>query len=243
MLIYVVESGDTLSSIANEQGVTVEEIIEANGLREATNLVIGQSLLLPTGGDTKIGTIEINGYAYPFINRDTLARTLPSLSYISIFTHGVTKEGNLILLDDTEIIQEARSQNVAPLMVLSTLTEGGGFSSELASEILNNQMMRDVLIEEILAIMEEKQYYGLDVDFEYINPEDREAYIEFIKELTARLNPEGHPVFVALAPKTYSEQPGLLYEAHDYGAIGAIADGVLLMTYEWGYTYAHPCYR
>jgi len=40
---------------------------------------------------------------------------------------------------------------------------------------------------------------------------------------------------VALAPKTSGEMTGLLYEAHDYPAIGAIADLVLLMTYEWGY--------
>ena len=33
---------------------------------------------------------------------------------------------------------------------------------------------------------------------------------------------------------------GLLYEAHDYPAIGAIADIVLLMTYEWGYLYGPP---
>jgi spore germination protein len=33
---------------------------------------------------------------------------------------------------------------------------------------------------------------------------------------------------------------GLLYEAHDYPTIGAVADYVLLMTYEWGYTYGPP---
>jgi spore germination protein len=45
---------------------------------------------------------------------------------------------------------------------------------------------------------------------------------------------------VALAPKTRADQPGLLYEAHDYAALGAAADGCLLMTYEWGYAYGEP---
>ena len=31
-----------------------------------------------------------------------------------------------------------------------------------------------------------------------------------------------------------------MYEAHDYAALGAAADYVLLMTYEWGYTYGPP---
>ena len=32
----------------------------------------------------------------------------------------------------------------------------------------------------------------------------------------------------------------MLYEAHDYSALGAAADYVFLMTYEWGYTYGPP---
>lgn len=45
---------------------------------------------------------------------------------------------------------------------------------------------------------------------------------------------------MALAPKTSADQPGLLYEGHDYAALSANADAVLLMTYEWGYTYGPP---
>src|SRR5699024_7237812 len=37
-----------------------------------------------------------------------------------------------------------------------------------------------------------------------------------------------------------SEQEGILYEAHDYRAHGEIVDMVVLMTYEWGYTYGPP---
>ena len=33
---------------------------------------------------------------------------------------------------------------------------------------------------------------------------------------------------------------GLLYEAHNYATLGAVADEVLLMTYEWGYTFGPP---
>ena len=50
----------------------------------------------------------------------------------------------------------------------------------------------------------------------------------------------GYTVMVALAPKTSAGQPGLLYEAHDYAALGAAADDVLLMTYEWGYALSEP---
>jgi spore germination protein len=40
----------------------------------------------------------------------------------------------------------------------------------------------------------------------------------------------------ALAPKTSATQQGKWYEAHDYRAHGQIADFVVIMTYEWGYS-------
>ena len=53
-------------------------------------------------------------------------------------------------------------------------------------------------------------------------------------------NAAGYPVSVALAPKTSDDQPGLLYGGKDYRLLGESANHVLLMTYEWGYTYGPP---
>ncbi len=184
--------------------------------------------------------ISINGYCYPFISKDVLVATLPFLTYVTIFTYGFTPDGQLITIDDNEVISISREQGVAPLMLISTLTSDGTFSNQLAHEILNNQGAQDVLIENILTNLREKKYYGLDIDFEYILAEDRDAYSAFVGKVTNRLNAEGFIVMVALAPKTSSDQPGLLYESHDYYALGQAANWVLLMTYEWGYTYGPP---
>ena len=79
----------------------------------------------------------------------------------------------------------------------------------------------------------------MDVDFEYVFPEDAAAYAAFLASLTRRLNPLGYSVVAALAPKTSSSQTGALYEGHDFASIGAAVNEVLLMTYEWGYTYSY----
>lgn len=95
-------------------------------------------------------------------------------------------------------------------------------------------------MQSILETVQARHYFGLDVDFEYVLPEQREAYAAFITRLREALNPLGCPVIVALAPKTSAAQRGLLYEAHDYTLLGAAANAVFLMTYEWGYAYGPP---
>ena len=45
--IYVVQSGDTLGSIATRFGVTVQAIMNANGLTDPSLINIGQRLIIP----------------------------------------------------------------------------------------------------------------------------------------------------------------------------------------------------
>ena len=44
---YVVQPGDTLGAIADEFGVTVQELIDANGLTNPDVLRVGQELIIP----------------------------------------------------------------------------------------------------------------------------------------------------------------------------------------------------
>lgn len=235
--VHVIKPMETLQGIANMYNTTTVKLLQNNPFIVNSNIIYPGEEIVINYDEPKRGSIAVNGYAYPNIDKKVLLKTLPYLTYLTLFTYGITPEGELIGIDDEEIIKMAKNYGVAPIMLISTLTEEGTFSNELASQILNDEKVQDNLIENILENLKAKNYYGLDVDFEYVLPEDREKYVEFIKKLTTRLNKEGFPVIVALAPKISSNQEGLLYEAHDYPALGDIANKVLLMTYEWGYTY------
>ena len=80
----------------------------------------------------------------------------------------------------------------------------------------------------------------MDVDFEFIDPQQAEAYAGFAGTLRETLNRYGLELIIALAPKVSADQPGVLYEGHNYRLLGENSDAVLLMTYEWGYTYGPP---
>lgn len=238
--VHIVQPGDTLENIAQRYGTTVVELLQYNPqITYADAIFPGDQITIKLAQE-KRGPIHIIGYAYPNIDRTVLMKTLPYLTYLTLFTYGITPEGNLIGIEDEELIRIARDYGVAPLMLISTLTEEGTFSNELAHTILNDQDIQNNLIENVVRTMREKQYYGLDIDFEYVLPEDREKFVAFVQNMTDRLNQEGYNVLTALAPKISADQPGLLYEAHDYPALGEASNRVLLMTYEWGYTYGPP---
>jgi glycosyl hydrolase, family 18 len=238
MQIHVVKDGDTLFEIANMHGVSVDQLIAANGESVEPSLVIGQAVVIP--GNERRGSLKVNGYAYPNINRAVLNATLPYLTYFTIFSYGVSPEGGIVSIEDMDLIGTARDGGVAPVMLLTTIDQQGKFSSQNAVAILSDPQKQDILIDNIMVEINAKGYMGLDVDFEYIPPEQRENYAKFLRKLKAQLSELGLPLFVALAPKTSADQPGLLYEAHDYRLLGSIADYSLIMTYEWGYTYGPP---
>ena len=47
---YVVQFGDTLASIAQRGGVTIDEVMQVNGLHNPDLIYVGQMLLVPCGG-------------------------------------------------------------------------------------------------------------------------------------------------------------------------------------------------
>lgn len=238
---YTIQEGDTLSRIAQNYGVTTTRILQNNPALAASGVLTpGNTVVIRYRDEEPIDTITVNGYAYTFIDRNVLRKTLPFLTYLLIFSYGFTPTGELVTIDDDELIAIAQEFGVAPAMVLAPMNAEGQFSSELASQLFRDDAAEDRLIENIVTTMQAKGYRAIDIDFEFILPADKEAFLSFITKMQNRLSQEGLLTFVALAPKTSGAMTGLLYEAHDYPTIGAAADYVLLMTYEWGYTYGPP---
>ena len=243
MEIYIVQPGDSVFRIAREQNVSEESIIYSNQLEYPYPLVIGQALLLPKGTpNSERRLVETGGYAYPYIDRTVLTQTLPYLSKLFVFSYGFTAEGELLppRVDDSFMIEAARSYGVAPILTLTPLGPDGNFSNYLISQIVNSEQKKSRLIADLIETVQQKAFQGVDIDFEYILPEDRLAFVQFVVDVRNAVNAIGYPVSVALAPKTSDNQKGTLYEGKDYRLLGEAADEVLLMTYEWGYTYGPP---
>ena len=212
-VVHAVRPGETLSAIARNYGVSLRSLWRNNLELLGGSLLAPGQVLVSTYHEEKLGTAVANGYAYPFLSPALLAGTAPFLSYLTPFTYGISRDLDLLPLRDGELLAGARAPAAGAL-----------------------GRRRGV----ILRPMAEKGFSGLDVDFEYLPGALAEAYAAFLSRLRQALRTQGHFLWAALAPKTRPDQPGTLYEGHDYARVGAATDAVLLMTYEWGYTYGPP---
>ena len=231
-----------MEAIASSYDIETETIIYDNQLEYPYELAIGQALFIGTGKREPILTISVGGYAYPFISEWVLRRTLPYLSELMVFSYGFTYEGELIppAWDDEWMVNLSIENGTMPVLTLTPLGPDGQFNNMLISSVVNNTEYSQRLIQNLLMLMGEKGYQGVNIDFEFILAQDRDAFTAFVGQVANSMRSNGYQTSVALAPKTSADQRGVVYEGKDYPAIGAVADHVLLMTYEWGYTYGPP---
>jgi spore germination protein len=242
MTIYVVKASDTVESISKTYGVSTDTIIYDNQLVYPYQLAVGQALLISNGNAKPEKRIYVNGYAYQFISSYVLQETLPYLTALSVFSYGFTPEGDIIppQLDPSLMIEKAKEFKVLPILTLTPFGVDGKFNNLLISSVVNDQAAQKNLIAQLIKVIKEKGYAGVDIDFEYILAKDKDAFTTFVKNVTDALNALSYQVSVALAPKTAVTETGILNEGKDYGGLGAAANYVLLMTYEYGYTYGPP---
>lgn len=246
-LVYTIQNGDTLQSIADNFGITVLQIVRNNSyLLNESFLLPGRQIVISYVEESVDSTesrrreIDVFGYAYGFIRDDILAESCLYVQELLPFSYGYNADGTLIPMNDERLLAEANRFGLRKRMVITPLDSNERFNNQLVVMVLSDAFVRNQLIENILQTMESTGYQALDIDFEFIPAEFRDAYVGFISEVRAVLAPNGYQVSVALPPKISDDQRGLLYEGIDYAGIGNVADTVFLMTYEWGYKFGPP---
>ena len=239
--VYTVQNGDSLWTIARKYGTTVNDIIALNGITDPDKIAPGTVLRIPLRSKT-YGYIETNAYLEPSTTeRETeiINDIGEYLTYLSPFSYQVRADGSLNMIDDSVMLRESRKYRIAPLMVVTNFADGN-FSTEIVDTIVKDPAIQQTLINNMISVMQQKGYYGVNIDFERISPENRQLYNDFLRKVVDAMHPLGYVVSTALAPKPSDYQTGSWHGAHDYKAHGEIVDFVIIMTYEWGWSGGPP---
>lgn len=236
---HIVQEGDTLTSIANEYGITLLQLLSRNVyLSDRTYIYPGETLIIRFN---TTGTIMTNGYTYPYINQDTLRKTLLNLTYLSVFNYRVTKEGEIVAYgEDEEIIQLAKYYGVVPLLMISTLTPTGELILEIVYEILLNEEFQDHLLDSVINILKASGYLGINVLFSNLNQTTQNLYLSYLAKVSARFRSEGLLLFITINPNIQYVDNEISFEQIDYSVISQMVDGIIFLQYQWGVNYGPP---
>ncbi len=239
---YTVREGDTLYDIADAQGISVAELLRNNPfLSDRTNLMVGEELVIRY--DKQGRPLNVNGMAFSFIDEEVLIKTLPFLTYITIMGYRVDMNGALNDLDDTRVIQTSLQYGVVPLMLVYGVNDTGQGDPSLSHTIFNNTEVQNRFLENIIAVLSTKGYYGAIFGFQYVLEEDRENYTNFIVHASDRLHELGYLSGAVMIPNTFGYVRGEPYMQTYYSRIGSSVDGIILLSYQWSTSYIPEVYQ
>jgi spore germination protein len=233
---YVAQQGDSLWRIAEISGVPLQQLIRANPGADR-NLYVGRQIRIPTPTQRPAEVIGYLPITDPGVTAEDIQPWARQLTWVAVFSHLITAEGEVPPLDDAAAIRATYAAGAKPLMSIANMEPGGAFSPDIARAIITQPDVRERVISNVLRIMEEKGYAGIDSDIENIDADLRAGYVNFLRELKGRLG--NRPLNVAVPPK-YDETTFAYARGHDYQGIGQVADRVYLMNYEFSWVGGPP---
>jgi len=237
---YTVQQGDTLQSIADLYKVTPMQILRNNqSLLDRRSIYAGETLVISYNTN---GHITTNGFAYTFISKEILLKTLPNLTYLSIFNYTTTEKGEIKTYyeNDLDIIKITKENGVIPLMMISTLNLQGEPNNETAYQILNNEEYQQKTINNFYIDMKNKGFQGVNVVFNYLNKDNQIKYENFAKKIATKLQTEGLLFFITINYQSQVIDGKITLEQIDYAKFSSYVNGLIFLRLEWGTRYGPP---
>lgn len=127
-----------------------------------------------------------------------------------------------------------------PLMPSVSNMVDGDFSYDAVAPVIHDQATMKRNIAGITALAVSQDYAGIDLDYEELRAGDRAAFTTFVQQLADSLHGAHKTLSVAVFAKVDDAGDDPRNVAQDYAAIGAAADEVRLMTYDYHWATSPP---
>ena len=137
----------------------------------------------------------------------------------------IDEEGGLINRSYSGFVEWSHEKNIK---VWALISNDFG-DPDMTKKILNNSDARDNIIRQVLAYVSLYNLDGINIDFENIYKIDKDAFTQFVREITPLLKEQGLIVSVDVTIPDGSDNWSKCY---DREALGKIVDYVCVMTYD-----------
>ena len=165
-----------------------------------------------------------------FLEQQTMQQNADVLDEVNFFWYTLGADGGI----DGGImaVEAVRVAREAGLRIVPSIVNGG-FDAQRVGDVVNDPARRARHIDDILALVRDNGFDGIDIDYESLNPADRDAFSFFIEELAAALHAEGKLLSIAVHAKTDDAGAWSGAAAQDWARLGAAVDAFKIMTYDF----------
>jgi len=133
-------------------------------------------------------------------------------------------------LPNADLVPFDRANGIHTYACVANFGSGGDFDPVLGHSALVTN--KTIVINNLVTLTKTGGFDGLNLDFEAIDPTDRDAYSQFVSELATKLHAGGFKLVLSVPSKTADDPTDDWSYPFDYVAIGKDADLLQLMTYD-----------
>jgi spore germination protein len=127
-----------------------------------------------------------------------------------------------------------------PLVPSIANRANGQFAYEPVANMLHDPAAMTRHINDVVALVQRESYDGIDIDYEDLPATDRQVFTTFVTRLADALHDKNKILTIALFAKTTDAGEDQRNAGQDYAAIGAAADEVRLMAYDYHWSGSAP---
>lgn len=190
------------------------------------------------GQATTPARMIIGYYENPWSNTPDQTGSFPSMkahaksmSHVAPFWYKATKEGTLET-KDSQIVYDTAKQAGLKIVPLVTYKTGA------IETILSNPAVRTKTIDNIVKVVQDKPYDGVNIDFELLKPDQESQLTAFMAELYPKLKQINKTVIVSVFPKIDVHES--VHAAYNYAELAKNADFIQVMLYDRHWATSEP---
>ena len=178
---------------------------------------------------------------------DAIVANADVLSEVSPFWYHVAADGTIVpyttetgaTYEDPSILLFLRARGIRVIPSVTNIVNGV-WNGERVSRILADPALSSANISNLVQLAVDRGYDGIDLDYENLSSADRTRFSAFVSQLADALHARQKLLTVNVYAKT--SEPGTWDgpAAQDWAVIGARADEVRIMSYEYHWSTSGP---
>lgn len=154
-----------------------------------------------------------------------------SMTGVGPFWYKATSDGTLEARDSQLVYDSARQLGLAIFPLVTNKTGA-------TEAVLGDSRIRSLVTDNIVKLTQEKQYDGINIDFELLPPTQKDNLTAFMRELYPKMKAANKTLIISVFPKVDVGED--VSGAYDYKELAQSADYLQIMTYDNHWATSEP---